>query len=55
MTLAELKAIAILVPILDRPEERSQSLWEIHCRNWQEVPILDRPEERSQLDAIALA
>ena len=36
------------VPILDRPEERSQSIINSsrYCRVG--VPILDRPEERSQ-------
>ena len=36
------------VPILDRPEERSQSYFYVND-DWSLVPILDRPEERSQL------
>ena len=36
------------VPILDRPEERSQLISLGSRRNQQNVPILDRPEERSQ-------
>ena len=39
------------VPILDRPEERSQSLRQL-SRQKEHVPILDRPEERSQSDLI---
>ena len=52
------RAIAILfnacgpqsfsVPILDRPEERSQSSAAPKAHRAAQVPILDRPEERSQ-------
>ena len=37
-----------LVPILDRPEERSQSVGQMGKDSDNNVPILDRPEERSQ-------
>ena len=36
------------VPILDRPEERSQSKDISEYNETPQVPILDRPEERSQ-------
>ena len=39
------------VPILDRPEERSQSLLAVEALEVV-VPILDRPEERSQFDQL---
>ena len=47
MQLTELKAEIEEVPILDRPEERSQ-LFVLQGRSIVHVPILDRPEERSQ-------
>ena len=37
-----------LVPILDRPEERPQYLWQGKDLVRGKVPILDRPEERPQ-------
>ena len=43
--------VALIVPILDRPEERPQSRLGVLCDSRGVVPILDRPEERPQLDA----
>ena len=40
--------LTVEVPILDRPEERSQFKEMIQLGKTDQVPILDRPEERSQ-------